>query len=147
MVFMVERCGAWQFGGDESGGELEFRIFFPAGADPHVAAIRVSGDFQQFLGHRNWDFSGGLPLAVQSGNDPRGVSWSVRTQGVLPADLCQYKYQVEFEDGAWRKVTDPCARYGGLSDQNSGVVVGGCTPATHQVRPLAGGRRPGDRWR
>ena len=91
MIFMDERCGAWQFGGNESGSELEFRIFFPAGADPHVAAIRVSGDSQQFLGGQNWDFSGGLPLTVQSSNDPRGVFWS--------------------------------------------------------VRPLAGGRRPGDRWR
>ncbi len=142
MVFLDERCGAWQFGGDESGGGLEFRVFFPAGADPHVAAIRVSGDFQQILGGQNWDFTGGLPLTVQPGHDPRGVFWSVRTQVELPADFYQYKYQVDFEDGTSRKVTDPCARYGGLSDQNSGVVVGGSTPAANQVRPLVGGRQP-----
>ena len=142
MVFMDERCGAWQFGGDEAGGQLEFRVFFPAGADPHVAAIRASGNFQRQLGGQDWDFGGGLPLTVQPGNDPRGVFWSVRTQVAVPAGFYEYKYQVDFEDGTSRKVTDPCARYGGLSDQNSGIVIGGSTPAANQVRPLAGGRRP-----
>jgi hypothetical protein len=52
MVFMDERCGAWQFAGNETQGALEFRIFFPAGVDPHVSAIRVSGDFQHHLGVR-----------------------------------------------------------------------------------------------
>jgi pullulanase len=142
MVFMDERCGAWQFGGGETQGALEFRIFFPAGADPHVSAIRVSGDFQHHLGGQDWDFAAGLPLTVQSGNDPRGVYWSVRTQRELPAGFYQYKFEVEFEDGATRKVTDPCARYSGLADRNSGVVVGGSAPADNVVEPLAGGRRP-----
>ena len=142
MVFMDERCGAWQFAGNETQGALEFRIFFPAGASPHVSAIRVSGDFQHHLGGQDWDFAGGLPLTVQPGNDPRGVFWSVRTPLEVPAGFYQYKYQVEFENGTSRKVTDPCARYGGLSDQNSGVVVGGSVPADNVVRPLAGGRKP-----
>jgi pullulanase len=142
MVFMDERCGGWQFEGDETQGALEFRIFFPAGANPHVTAIRVAGDFQHHLGGQDWDFAGGLPLTVQSGNDPRGVFWSVRTQIELPADFYQYKYEVDFENGTSKKVTDPCARYGGLGDQNSGVVVGGSRPADNVVRPLADGRKP-----
>src|SRR5215212_10001443 len=119
MVFMDERCGGWQFEGDKTQGALEFRIFFPAGANPHVTAIRVAGDFQHHLGGQDWDFAGGLPLTVQSGGDPRGVFWSVRTQLEVPADFYQYKYEVDFENGTSKKVTDPCARYGGLSDQNS----------------------------
>jgi len=139
---MDERCGGWQFGGDETQGALEFRIFFPAGANPHVTAIRVAGDFQHLVGGQDWDFAGGLPLTVQPGNDPRGVFWSVRTQVDVPTDFYQYKYEVDFENGTSRKVTDPCARYGGLGDQNSGVVVGGSRPADNVVRPLAGGRKP-----
>jgi len=142
MVFMDERCGGWQFEGDETQGALEFRIFFPAGADPHVTAMRVAGDFQHLMGGQDWDFAGGLPLTVHSGSDPRGVFWSVRTQLEVPANFYQYKYEVDFENGTSRKVTDPCARYGGLSDQNSGVVVGGSRPADNIVRPLAGGRKP-----
>jgi pullulanase len=142
MVFMDERCGGWQFEGDETEGALGFRIFFPAGADPHVTAIRVAGDFQHHLGGQDWDFADGLPLNEQSGSDPRGVFWSVRTQVEVPADFYQYKYEVDFQNETSTKVTDPCARYGGLSDQNSGVVVGGSRPADNVVRPLAGGRKP-----
>jgi hypothetical protein len=82
------------------------------------------------------------PLTVESGSDPRGVFWSVRTPVEVPADFYQYKYEVELENGTSRQVTDPCARYGGLGDQNSGLVVGGSRPADNVVRPLAGGRKP-----
>lgn len=142
MVFMEERCGAWQFGGDETQGALEFRIFFPAGPDPKVTAIRAAGDFQHALGGQDWDFENGLPLAPQPGHDRRGVFWSARTPGQLPAGFFEYKYQVDFEDGTSRIVTDPCARYSGLSDRRSGVVIGGSRPAENTVRPLVGGRRP-----
>lgn len=142
MVFMDERCGAWQVGDDVGQGEVEFRIFFPAGADPHVAAIRVAGSFQNHLGGQDWDFGGGLPLNIEVRNGPGGTFWSARTGADLPAGFYEYKYLVEFDDGTSRKVTDPCARYGGLSDQNSGVVVGGSRPQDNPVRPLAGGRRP-----
>jgi hypothetical protein len=93
------------------------------------------------LGGQDWDFAGGLPLTVESGSDPRGVFWSVRTQLEVPAEFYQYKYEVEFENETSRKVTDACARYGGLGDQNSGVLVGGIRPADNVVRPLAGGRK------
>ena len=49
---------------------------------------------------------------------------------------------MEFDKATPRIVTDPCARYGGLTDRNSGVVVGGSTPQENKVRPLQGGRRP-----
>lgn len=142
MVFMDERCGAWQFGGDETRGALEFRIFFPSGTDPRVRAIRVGGNFQHELDSQDWDFGSGLPLEPQPGNDPRGVFWSARTPVDVPAGFFEYKYQVDFEDGTSRIVTDPCARYSGLSNQNSGVVVGGSSPAENTVRPVSGGRRP-----
>ena len=142
MVFMDERCGAWQIGADRTRGALEFRIFFPAGADPRVTAIRASGDFQHALGGQDWAFDSGLPLTRQPGDDPRGVFWSARTPVEVPAGFYEYKYQVDFEDGTSRIVTDPCARYSGLSNQNSGVVVGGSSPAENTVRPLVGGRRP-----
>lgn len=146
MVFMANRCGAWQVGDDIDGGPVEFRILFPHGADPQVTAIRVAGDFQHHLGGQDWDFAGGPVLTVeQRTGDQPGTFWSVRT-GDLPAGFHLYKYLVEFDDGAGgrftRIVTDPCARYGGGEHANSGVVVGGSRPADNVVRPLVGGRRP-----
>lgn len=138
---MTERCGAWQVGNDRLQAELEFRIFFPAGVDPEISSIRVAGDFQSALGMTDWDFPGGLPL-VRDTTDPRGDFWSVRTGGGLPAGFYEYKYFVEFAGLPPRYVTDPCARYGGLRDRNSGVVVGGTQPADNVLRPLPGGRKP-----
>jgi pullulanase len=140
-MYMTERCGAWQIGNDPDQGELEFRIFFPAAADPGVTSIRVAGDFQAELGGTNWDFPAGLSLSRDI-SDPRGDFWTARTGIALPAGFYEYKYLVEFEGTAPRKVTDPCARYGGLRDQNSGVVVGGTQPADNLVRPLPAGRKP-----
>jgi hypothetical protein len=72
MVFyMQERCGAWQAGGDENSGEIEFRIFLPSSPDPKINAIRVAGDFQPALGGQPWDFENGLPL-TKSTFDPLG---------------------------------------------------------------------------
>ena len=140
MVFMDKRCGAWQVGDEPDHGAVEFRIFFPAGTDSGVKVIRVAGDFQHLLGGQDWDFAGGLQLAAERAT-PDGEYLSVTT-GDLPAGFYEYKYLVEFDKAAPRIVTDPCARYGGLTDQNSGVVVGGSTPQENQVRPLQGGRRP-----
>ena len=77
----------------------------------------------------------GIPLtAVQQALEGQNA--------MLPAGFFEYKYQVDFEDGTSRIVTDPCARYSGLSDRRSGVVIGGSRPAENTVRPLVGGRRP-----
>jgi len=137
---MDERCGAWQIGDDPAAGGIEFRIFFPAGADPHISSIVVAGDFQAQLGGKDWDFANGLALARDTG-DPRGDFWSAATPEV-PNGFYEYKYLVEFDDGSQRFVTDPCARYSGLKDRNSAVVVGGSRPADNVVRPLPEGRKP-----
>jgi len=137
---MDERCGAWQVGNDPDSGAIEFRVFFPAGVDPHVTSIVVAGDFQAELGGKDWDFANGFAL-LRDTSDPRGDFWSVAT-GAVPAGFYEYKYLVGFDGAAARFVTDPCARYSGLRDRNSGVVVGGSRPADNVVRPLPDGRKP-----
>lgn len=132
--YMIERCGAWQVGDDPAGGAVEFRIFIPAGPDPEIEAIRVAGSFQ------GWDFPGGLDLTKDTTN-PEGTFWTARTQP-LNAGSYEYKYEVDFAGGETRIVSDPCTRYGGFSNQNAAVVVGGSRPSDNTVRPLAGGRRP-----
>jgi pullulanase len=142
MVFMDRRCGSWQIGEHAEAAEVEFRVFFPAGADPHVTGIRAVGDFQTELGDTGWDPSGGIPLTVEPGDDPLGTFWSARVPRPLPAGFYEYQYLVDFDQGSSRHVTDPCARYSGLSHRNSGFVVGGSSPAENTVRPVAGGRLP-----
>lgn len=141
MIYMAERCGAWQVGDDRAQGEVEFRVFFPRGFDPGVSALRVAGNFQHGLELEDWDFDEGLPFRRDT-TDPRGDFWTARTGRALRHGFYEYKYAVEFDDGQRRIVTDPCARYGGLTDQNSAFVVGGSRPADNEVHPLAGGRRP-----
>jgi hypothetical protein len=60
-------------------------MFFPAGPDPEIDAIRVAGDFQQEPGGSNWDFAGGLPQTKDS-SDPRHVrdaAWSPASRGAV----------------------------------------------------------------
>ncbi|GAA2109289.1 alpha-amylase family glycosyl hydrolase [Microlunatus panaciterrae] len=140
-MYMTERCGAWQVGDDPDHGVVEFRIFFPAGFDPQVSTIRAVGDFLDQLGGTNWAPVDGVEMARQ----PRaggGDFWVGQTSAPLRAGFYEYKYVVEFAGLPPRYVTDPCARYGGLSDQNSGIVVGGTSAADNAVAPLAGGRLP-----
>jgi pullulanase len=141
MRYIAQRCGAWQVGDDPGGGAVEFRIFFPAGVDPQITSIGVAGSFQSQSGTTEWDFSSALTLTADL-TDPAGVYWSAVTPVQLTAGFYEYKYLVEFQNGERRIVTDPCARYGGLSDQNSGIAVGGSAPGDNVVRPLPGGRRP-----
>lgn len=138
MFYMANRCGAWQAGGDENTGAIEFRLFFPKGFDPDISSIRVAGDFQNQLGGTDWDFSNGIPLVKRVTAD--GTFWEVTT-GFVQKDFYQYKYLVTFPDGASRKVTDPCTRYGGSDSQNSAVVVGGSQPVPNFPRRLAA-RKP-----
>jgi pullulanase/glycogen debranching enzyme len=141
-VWIESQCGAWPVDADADGAAVQFRLFFPAGTDPQIAGIRVAGSFQSATGGTDWDFDGGLALTEDT-TDPRGTFWTARTDR-LPKGFYEYKYQVVFDDPAAtrRIVSDPCARYGGLEDDNSGVVVGGSSPADNVVTPLAGGRRP-----
>ncbi len=55
MSYMAERCGAWQAGDDADAGVIEFRVFFPAGADNGIDALEVVGTFAE---------SGAPPLAM-----------------------------------------------------------------------------------
>lgn len=137
---MTARCGAWQVGDSRARGAIEFRVFFPAGVDPHIDSLTVRGTFQGALGGVDWAPATELALTRDT-SDPRGTFWTARTASVR-ADFYQYKYVVVFEKGSSRWVTDPCARYSGLADRNSGVVVGGSRPSDNVVRPLAGGRKP-----
>jgi pullulanase len=139
-MYMEERCGAWQVGTDPDGGAIEFRLFFPSSTDPHIAAIRVGGTFQSALGGADWDLVGG-PKLTRDDSNPRGTFWTATTDPV-PGGFYEYKYRVAFDDGTWRVVTDPCARYGGFRDENAAVVVGGSTPAENVARPLRSGRKP-----
>lgn len=140
-MYMQEHCGAWQSDGNGARGRVDFRIFYPPEADPHVASIRVAGDFQEQLGGARWDFANGLSLTRRD-RAAGGVFWETTTPQPLPAGFYEYKYLVEFDDGTQRIVTDPCARYGGLSHQNSGIAVGGSSPRDNEINALKGGRRP-----
>ena len=141
MLYMKERCGAFQVGTDRELGAIEFRVFLPSGPDPEIQSIRVAGEFQPHVGGKAWDFSTG-PLLLPTRSDARGDFFAARTHAPVPAGFYQYKYLVTFDDGTSRIVTDPCTRYGGYSHQNAGVVIGGSPPDENRVRPLRGGRRP-----
>jgi len=140
VLYLDERCGAWQVGEDSEQGSVRFRIFLPAGPDPQIRSIRVAGDFQASLGGKPWDFGNGIELTAGAG-DPRGTFWTATTEP-LPKGFYEYKYLVTFTDGSVRYVSDPCTRYGGTAQQNAAVVVGGNRLRNAPVQPLAGGRKP-----
>lgn len=140
MLYLDERCGAWQVGEDADRGAVRFRVFLPAGPDPRISSIRVAGDFQAQLGGNAWDFGNGIALEADF-SDPRGQFWTATTDP-LPKGFYEYKYLVTFADGSVRYVSDPCARYGGRSNQNAAVVVGGNRLGNAPMTPLAGGRKP-----
>ncbi len=141
MLYMKERCGAFQVGTGREAGEIEFRVFLPNGPDPEIQSIRVAGEFQPYLGGKAWDFAS-APLLLPTRSDARGDFFAARTHAPVPAGFYQYKYLVTFDDGTSRIVSDPCTRYGGHSHQNAGIVVGGSRPEDNRVRPLPNGRRP-----
>jgi 1,4-alpha-glucan branching enzyme len=154
-MYMKERFGAWQVGGDPDRGAAEFKLFFPDRAkdptqfeenshipdygDPKIASIQVAGDFQEHLAQERWDFENGSEMTREA--HAKGWVWTYRTEAALPAGFYQYKYFVTFEDGTKRIVGDPCTRYGGSENQNSGFVIGGSSPADNEVQPLEGGRK------
>jgi hypothetical protein len=132
MFYMANKLGAFQAGGDSVAGRVQFKLFFPAfsvGHDPQVQAIRVAGDFQSAISaNADWDFARGFVL-IRS-NTADGTFWSYTIQADLPAGYYQYKYLVTFDDGSTRIVSDPCARYGGIENQNAAFVIGGSQPET-----------------
>lgn len=135
MFYMQERLGAWQTSGDETSGNVSFKLFFPSGFDPQIQSVRVGGSFQHHLGTPDWDFDAGPPL--QRNIRQEGDFWTFSTTHPLPAGFYEYKYAVTFTDGTTRIVSDPCTRYGGTSHQNAGFVIGGSRPEDNIVQPLA----------
>ena len=125
--------GAWQVGDDPIAGAIQFKLFFPAGADPHITSIRVPGSFQA----TPWDWQNAPSMSRQDINE--GTLYTYTTPQELPAGFYQYKYLVTFEGGETRWVSDPCTRYGGSDNQNAAIAVGGSSPA---VRPLRSARKP-----
>jgi pullulanase len=129
------------FGAVVDGNRVEFRLFFPdrqvdatqyvRGGDPHIEAIRVTGDFQSHLGADNWDFSR-APL-MQRQDHPNGWLYTFAIDPI-PDGFYQYKYFVTFQNGTTRWCGDPCTKYGGAEFENSAFVVGGNSTV---VQPIA----------
>src|SRR5438874_2317972 len=116
MQYMQQRCGAWQIGDNADRGAAQFKLFFPRGSDPHIASIKVVGSFQNQL-------PTGDATMVASHTD-EGTLYTYTTPVELVADFYEYKYLVTFDDATARRVSDPCTRYGGSSDQNAAFVIG-----------------------
>jgi len=116
-----------------------FRLFIPDNAldptqyqgdrSPAIARLHAVGDFQSHFGKTNWTPDPQFELAKSKFTDPedgRTKGWLYEvTTGPLPDGFYQYKFHVTSTSGDKRFVCDPCTRYGGLSEQNSGFVVGG----------------------
>ncbi len=129
------------FGAVVTEPSVEFRLFLPdaqidpvqytRGGSPRIRTVRVVGDFQPHIGQTAWDQTAGLLLNRQA--HPHG--W-LHTQAIpsLPDGYYEYKYFVEFENGTTRWCGDPCSKYGGSENENSGFVLGGSDTV---VQPIA----------
>jgi glycosidase len=138
-----------QFGGlvDQAARTVTFKLFVPdgdrapyqyeGGGMPRIRRVGVTGSFQD-PATRAWNTAAPAPLVAEDYVDPvdglfKGVVYA-HTTAPLPDGFYEYKYLVTFENGTQRFVTDPCARYGGGSDQNSGFVVGGRSETVQPIR-------------
>lgn len=119
---------------DQTTKTVTFQVFFPdnsldpsqyrRGGLPHIAEMKVVGDFQEQIGGKNWDVATAVVMK-RAQYLQKGWVYSYSTQP-LQDNFYQYKYFVTFENGEARYVSDPCTRYGGSDDQeNSAFVVGG----------------------
>ena len=133
---------------DQNAKAVTFRVFFPdnaldpsqyqRGGLPHIAQMKVVGDFQSQIGANDWDIDT-APVMRKEQYQNKGWLYSYNT-GPLADNFYQYKYFVTFEDGQSRWVSDPCTKYGGSDDnENSAFVVGG--PLINNVNPI-GRRQP-----
>jgi hypothetical protein len=122
-----------------------FRLFIPdntldptqyqRGQLPGIDRVHAIGDFQAHFGTPNWTPDPQFELVKSPFTDPedgRTKGWLYeRTTGSLDDGFYQYKFHITYTSGAApRIICDPCTRYGGLSDQNSGFVIGGPTMDT-----------------
>ena len=133
---MYESFGAREV---ENTGQASFRVFIPdntldpaqftRGTVPSIASIWAVGSFQSALGGADWTPDPAMELKKAQFTDPadgvtKGWLYELVTPP-LPEGFYEYKYYVTFESGQTRHVCDPCTRYGGSSNQNSGFVIGG----------------------
>jgi pullulanase len=133
---------------DQEAKAVTFRVFFPdnaldpsqyqRGGLPHIAQMKVAGDFQSQIGAKDWDTD---TAPVMHKEQYQNMGWLYfYSAGPLSDNFYQYKYFVTFEDGQSRWVSDPCTKYGGSDDnENSAFVVGG--PLINNVNPI-GRRQP-----
>jgi len=95
---------------DHTAKTVTFQLFFPdntldpnqygRGGLPHIAELRVVGDFQSQLGGANWD-PATAPVMQKRQYQKIGWLYSFTTRP-LPENFYQYKYYVTFENGTTR---------------------------------------------
>lgn len=147
-----------QFGAivDHKKKNVTFKLFLPdaskdprqyeGGGLPNITRISVLGDFQTPKSKR-WDENNAIELTPTDYTDPRdnvvkGVVYTAQVED-LPEGFYEYKYRVEFKNAEPRMVSDPCGRWDGASNQNSGFVIGG---ESAEVLPISS-RSPYKDWR
>jgi glycosidase len=139
---MYQHFGAREDGNSKRG---MFRLFVPdntldpnqyqRGKSPGIKSVYAIGDFQALLGTTIWTPDPKFERARKQFADPedgkvKGWLYELRTEK-LPIGFYQYKYHITYTSGSPpRVVCDPCTRYGGASDQNSGFVIGGPSMTT-----------------
>lgn len=111
---------------------VTFTLFFPdntidptqyqAGGLPNIKTLKVTGNFQSKSGGQDWDFVN-API-MKKAPHPKGWLYVLETDN-LPDGFYEYKYFVEFNNGTTRWCSDPCSKYGGFENENSGFVIGG----------------------
>lgn len=111
---------------------VTFKLFFPdntvdahqyqRGGLPNIKQLRVTGTFQSESGGVNWDYTRAPVLERM----PHTNGW-LYTYEIphLPDGFYEYKYFVQFNNGTTRWCSDPCSKYGGFENENSGFVIGG----------------------
>jgi pullulanase len=119
--------------------KVTFRLFIPdgtldpeqckIGGDPHITRVHVIGDFETQMGASAWTPHRKVEMSKSKFTDPedgRTKGWIYELiTGALRDGFYQYKFHITYESGNTRIVCDPCTRYGGAENQNSGFVVGG----------------------
>jgi pullulanase len=111
--------------------KVTFTLFYPdsakapeqyeGGGLPRIKDVFVTGSFQHPQS-KNWDKQ--HPVKLNPAAHPKGVIYTF-TSAPLPDGFYEYQYCIRFENGDIRYIYDPCAHYGGESNNNSAFVVGG----------------------
>lgn len=133
---MYEQFGAREIGDTRT---ARFRLFVPdrvldpnqysSGGLPNISTVHVIGDFASDLGKADWQVDPLFKMTKTKFKDPedgkeKGWLYELVTSA-LPEAFYQYKFHITYASGVTRVVCDPCTRYGGATDQNSALVIGG----------------------